>query len=48
MHNVLFSIVCIKRVGGAKALYSPVRTYTYVYAPQDVSKDNDVDARQRQ
>ena len=31
MHNVLFSVVYIKRVGGAKALYPSIRTYTYVH-----------------
>ena len=30
MRNVLFSIVCIKRGGGAKALYPSIRTYTYM------------------
>ena len=31
MHNVLFSVVYIKRGGGAKALYSSTRTYTYMH-----------------
>ena len=30
MHNVLFSIVRIKRGGGAKTLYPTKRTYTYM------------------
>ena len=33
MHNVLFSIVYIKRGGGAKALS------IHVYAPQDVCRE---------
>ena len=31
MHNVLFSIVYIKRGGGAKALYPSTHTYTYMH-----------------
>ena len=31
MHNVLFSIVCIKCDGGAKALYPSIRTHTYIH-----------------
>ena len=30
MHNVLFSVVYIKR-GGAKALNPSIRTYTYMH-----------------
>ena len=50
MHNVLFSVVYIKLGGGAKALNLSIRTYTRIYAPQlgCVSRNNDVDARQRQ
>ena len=49
MHNVLFSVVYIKRGGGAKGT-KPIYTHIHVYAPQlgCVSRDNDVDARQRQ
>ena len=36
MHNVLFSVVYIKRGEGAKALNPSIRTYRYVYAPQYV------------
>ena len=35
MRNVLFSIVCIKRGGGAKALYPSIR----IYAPQDMFRE---------
>ena len=31
MHNVLFSVVCIKRGGGAKALYLSIGTYTFMH-----------------
>ena len=50
MHNVLFSVVYIKRGGGAKALNPCIYTHIHVYAPQlrFVSRDNDVDARQQQ
>ena len=38
MHNVLFSILYIKRGGGAKALLS-IYTHIHVYAPQDVCRE---------
>ena len=31
MQSVLFSVVYIKRGGGAKALYPSIRTYTYMH-----------------
>ena len=31
MHNELFSVVCVKCSGGAKALYPSIRTYTYMH-----------------
>ena len=31
MYNVLLFIVCIKRGGGAKALYPSIHTYTYMH-----------------
>ena len=31
MHSVLFSVVYIKRGGGAKSLYPSIRTYTYIH-----------------
>ena len=31
MQSVLFSVIYIKRGGGAKAVYSSVRTYTYMH-----------------
>ena len=31
MHNVLFSVVYLKRGGGAKALNPSIRTYTYMH-----------------
>ena len=31
MYSVLFSVVYIKRGGGAKALYPFIRPYTYMY-----------------
>ena len=31
MHNVLFSVVDIKRGGGTKALNPSIRTYTYMH-----------------
>ena len=44
MHKVLFSVVCIKRGGGAKTLYSSIRKCMYIiYA----SRDNNVGTRQR-
>ena len=50
MHNVLFFVEYIKRGGGAWALYRSIRTYTYIHIRTSgcVSRDNDVDARQRQ
>ena len=48
MHNVLFSVVFIKHGGGAKVLYPSVRTYTYICTSGCVSRDNDIDVRQRQ
>ena len=48
MHSALFSVIYIKRGGEAKALYLFTRTYTYKCTSGCVSRDNDVDARQRQ
>ena len=49
MHNILFSVVCIKRGGGAKAQYIHLYTYIYtrIYTSKYVSKNNDVNTRQR-
>ena len=39
MHNVLFSIVCIKRGGGAKVLYPFIRKYTYMHLMLDMCRE---------
>ena len=39
MHNVLFSVVYIKRGEGAKALNISIYMHIHVYAPQDVSRE---------
>ena len=39
MHNVLFSVVYIKRGGGAKALNLSIRTYTYMHLSWDVCRE---------
>ena len=38
MHNVLCSIVCINRGGGAKALYPSIRTYMYMHLRMCVAR----------
>ena len=38
MHNVFFSLVCIKRGGGAKALDPSIRTYAYMHLRMCVEK----------
>ena len=38
MHSVLFSIVYIKRGGGAKALYPSIRTYSCMHLKMCVER----------
>ena len=38
MHNVLFSIVCIKRGGEAKTLYPSIGTSTYMNLTMSVER----------
>ena len=38
MHCVLFSVVYIKRGGGAKALYPSIRTHTYMHHRMCIEK----------